>query len=1124
MLRPSPRTWATVLLAAAVLAGSLPAPAGAQDPEGDGHRVPVPARGRPSAGGRGTAPSIEVRDPIEVGAFDSLRSPAAAGALHVKFAPGVPASLAAGRITGIDRADAAQLTAALAGAGATIEPLFARAPAELRADRRALASRTGADPVDLTLWFRVTIGDPRQAQALMDELNRMAIVEAALPEPDLAPASSAVQPAPDFEPNQLYRDPAPGGIDADYAATVAGGTGAGVTVTDVEYSWNTSHEDLTDTVGTEILNGNPVDPFDPEHGTGVLGIVAADANDFGVTGLVPDAGIQLVNVFTDQGQALTNAIDLAAANSDAGDVIVVEQQLCPVGIVGGTCPPGWLPVEWFPSFYDAIVAAVGRDVHVVEPAANGARDVDPHLQFPDSGAILVGAGNGPRCTQHGPEPTRGRLDFSNYGERIDLQAHGGCIWTTGRVGGGTSPDPDTSYTGAFDGTSGAAAIVAGAVASLSSVSIDNADPLLPAELRALLRATGTPQNLIADPRPIGPLPNLRAAIDAYLADPHPAPANDDFFTPAVLPDQLPATVAQETLGASVQVGEPVSTCGFPDRTVWFRLDAGVARRVSLRAMASRGTPSLAVWREVGPDLLEQVGCDHTGKLIDVDLEAGETYVVQVGNTGGGAITLAVTGAAGCDLDGDGLGDLLVGVPGEGIGGDDGAGAVNVFYGHARGEPDRVPLLSAASPGVAGAAEPGDGFGTSVACGDVDGDGYDDALVGIPGEDRGATADNGAAHIFYGSPAGISGQRDRLFSQASGSVPGRPEAGDRFGAAVALADVDGDGYHDAVVGSPGEGIRGADDAGMVTVIFGSASGLDLRSAAVVHQDKPGVPGAAEPGDRLGGTLAVGDVTGDGYEDVAAGASGEDLAGLDDVGAVIVVPGAASGPDRDEAAFYSPNQRRVASDPAADLGFGTTVALGDLTDDGVLDLAVGSSSARGSVDVLAGSGGGRFGGGVRLTRATPGVPGRSSVGDRFGSALAIADTDGSGPAELHVGAPGASGGASGDGMVFVVELDAGLAVTTAVAFSQGTAGVAGAPEGGDRMGAALGTEDVDGDGYPDLAIGLDGEGVAGARRAGAMNLMPGSGAGLDVGADRLVHQGSAGVGGRPEAGDRLASGFS
>ena len=321
------------------------------------------------------------RSAIQASAFGDLATQWIADALHVKF---------------VDGADVDDIEAVLADAIpdtalARSGPLFARSSAELAAERATAEVETGVRQVDLSRWWRIDLGRPLTARNVLTRLNAHPLVEAALAEPQVAPAAIAAQVTPNYEPNQRYRGPAPDGIDADYAATVLGGTGASVGLTDIEYSWNTGHEDLTDSVGTEIPNGTPLDPFDGAiscptcHGTAVLGIIAAEDNGFGVTGVVPDAAIRLINTFTaESGQELAAAIDLAAANSATGDVILIEQQLCPVTIVAGTCAPGWLPVEWFPSYYDAIVAAVNKDLHVVQAGGNGARDIDAELVFPDS--------------------------------------------------------------------------------------------------------------------------------------------------------------------------------------------------------------------------------------------------------------------------------------------------------------------------------------------------------------------------------------------------------------------------------------------------------------------------------------------------------------------------------------------------------------------------------------------------------------------------------------------------------------------------------------------------------------------------------------------------------------------
>lgn len=134
-----------------------------------------------------------------------------------------------------------------------------------------------------------------------------------------------------------------------------------------------------------------------------------------------------------------------------------------------------------------------------------------------------------------------------------------------------------------------------------------------------------------------------------------------------------------------------------------------------------------------------------------------------------------------DFNGDGYEDVLVGAPGATVSGKKGAGLVTVQYGSSRGiGTTHVARFSQSTSGVAGAAETGDAFGKAVATGDLDGDGYDDAIVGIPGEDIGTTADAGGVAVFWGSKAGLTGAAgDWLQAQ-------EPTAGEKFGTGVTAA--------------------------------------------------------------------------------------------------------------------------------------------------------------------------------------------------------------------------------------------------------------------------------------------------------------------------------------------------
>ncbi|MDN3022938.1 FG-GAP-like repeat-containing protein [Streptomyces sp. S.PB5] len=162
-----------------------------------------------------------------------------------------------------------------------------------------------------------------------------------------------------------------------------------------------------------------------------------------------------------------------------------------------------------------------------------------------------------------------------------------------------------------------------------------------------------------------------------------------------------------------------------------------------------------------------------------------------------------------DVNRDGYDDIVVGRAVDGYDSDHDAylakgGRVGWIPGTANG-PDGVAavFLNQDSPGVPGTAEKGDGFGTDVQIGDVDGDGWPDVATGLPGEDLGSVSGAGSVAVLRGGSAGLTGAGARVVTQDTGNVPGSAEAGDAFGRAVHLGDADGDGRADLAVGAPGE---------------------------------------------------------------------------------------------------------------------------------------------------------------------------------------------------------------------------------------------------------------------------------------------------------------------------------
>jgi len=438
----------------------------------------------------------------------------------VKFRAGAKVRLRRKALVSLTGADTHGMAAALASAGGPPPArLFMQDEAALDRDRAVIERRSGEALPDLNSWFTLTTA-PGLGGALAEVLRRLPIVETAYVAPPPAPPPAGATRM--FVSAQGYRAAAPDGIGTASAAAFPGATGAGVRIVDVEYGWNRTHEDLGKAApaGALIANGTPVNPFpDDNHGTAVLGELVGTADDRGVTGLVPDADLALVNAWdAEAGSVLANGINLARQRMSAGDVLLVEQQS--PGLVSGR----YLPAEWDPAVYDAIRVATAAGIVVVEPAGNGSVDLDdpaygaPFPQGkPDSGALIVGAGAAGACHQW-PGPARSRLDLSNYGSRVDLQGWGECVTSTG-FGDLTAgaADPDTWYTAWFSGTSSAAAMVAAAAAAVEGANraLNGGAVLSPGEVRDLLVRTGTPQDTTSPDAAsggIGPLPDLGRAL------------------------------------------------------------------------------------------------------------------------------------------------------------------------------------------------------------------------------------------------------------------------------------------------------------------------------------------------------------------------------------------------------------------------------------------------------------------------------------------------------------------------------------------------------------------------------------------------------------------------------------
>ena len=491
-----------------------------------------------------------------------------------------------------------------------------------------------------------------------------------------------------------------------------------------------------------------------------------------------------------------------------------------------------------------------------------------------------------------------------------------------------------------------------------------------------------------------------------------------------------------------------------------------------------------------------------------------------------------------DFNGDGHDDLAIGVPGESVGSTDFAGAAAVLYSNGSGlSTAGSQLWSQDSDGVHGTAEFGDRFASVVTSADFNGDGRADHAVGDPGETIGSKIEAGAVNVVYGSKTGLTSTHNQLWSQSTKGVPYSAKAGVRFGASIASGDFDGDGYADLVIGVPQQGIKGTESAGgigtgMVTVLYGSKTGLTSKRAQTWTQNSKGIKGSTEFNDEFGNALASADVDGDGYADLAVGVHYEN----DQAGAVALIRGSKKGLTSKGNQLWSQSSPGMRDKEEPSDLFGESLAFGDYNHDGHADLAVGvpgevvqacanpdpeaECDDQGAVQVLLGTTKGLTATGNQLFHiGDAGIPGTVTDVNSFGDRLTSGDFNGDGAADLAITAPTATvGTVFGGGTVYVLNGSRNGLRANGFRLTQATPGVPGDPEsvGGSDMNVA--SRRFSG-AYDSLVVGMPGVTVDGQDTAGEVLVVPGSAGGLAPAGTKVLTQDTAGLADDPEDRDRF-----
>ena len=426
-----------------------------------------------------------------------------------------------------------------------------------------------------------------------------------------------------------------------------------------------------------------------------------------------------------------------------------------------------------------------------------------------------------------------------------------------------------------------------------------------------------------------------------------------------------------------------------------------------------------------------------------------------------------------------------------------------------------------------AADDYSGYSVSSA-GDVNGDGFDDLIIGTPFADPNGISYAGQSYVVFGSNSGFgAGLSLSTLDGSNGFAINGIAEGDSSGSSVSSAgDVNGDGFDDLIIGAICADPNGINAAGQSYVVFGSNSGFGAGfNLSTLNGSNGFAINGIACGDLSGWSVSsAGDVNGDGFDDLIIGAISADPNGMQYAGQSYVVFGSNSGfgAGLSLSTLNGSNGFAINGIAADDFSGWSVSSAGDVNGDGFDDLIIGATVPTPTASVMQGKVMWCLAATVALVRAWTCPRSTAATALRLtasrcmtsqaASVSSAGDVNGDGFDDLIIGAIGADpNGISFAGQSYVVfgsnsGFGAGLNLST-LNGSNGFAinGIAANDHSGTSVSSA---GDVNGDGFDDLIIGADGAAPNGISYAGQSYVVFGSNSGFGAGLNLSTLNGSNG----------------